>query len=165
MAAKEIPAIIIAVIVYMVGLLTTGNIPKGGFICEYAGEILTRNEASRRINLNEQNLGMNYILVMNEQREEGNSTNITIIDPSKKGNIGRYLNHSCDPNCEIRSVRVDCPIPKIAIFAKRDISAGEELCFHYNGGQIEKQPKFEGKTCLCGAVNCAGFMPFNNLLF
>ncbi|XP_036319907.1 probable histone-lysine N-methyltransferase set-23 [Rhagoletis pomonella] len=158
---------------YSKGLITTKLIPQGGFICEYAGEILTHNEALRRQKENMEASSMNYILFLNERNiEDKYSTKFgahtTIIDPCKRGNIGRYLNHSCNPNCEARSVRVDCPIPKIGIFAKRSIIAGEELCFHYNEGLIEVKEKInlaitKRTICLCGAPNCLGYLPTGNL--
>lgn len=101
------------------GLITTKSIPIGGFICEYAGELLTKNEAIKRQHLNDINNQMNYIICLNEQpiqnaTDKNKSNRIeTFIDPSLKGNIGRYLNHSCDPNCEILSIRLDGPIPKL----------------------------------------------------
>ncbi|XP_037728291.1 probable histone-lysine N-methyltransferase set-23 [Drosophila subpulchrella] len=139
------------------GLRTTVNIPEGGYICEYAGELLTASEAKRRLNINEELGLMNYVLVLNEYTSE-TKQQVTIVDPSRRGNIGRYLNHSCEPNCNIAAVRIDCPIPKIGIFAARDIRAQEELCFHY-GGEGEYKKFAYGKTCLCAAPNCTGFMP------
>lgn len=99
-----------------VGLITQKCIPAGGFICEYAGEILTKEEASRRHARNDSNNLCNYIICLNERCSQGDSGSMqTFIDPSEKGNIGRYLNHSCDPNCEIFSVRIDGPLPKLGI--------------------------------------------------
>lgn len=96
------------------GLVTTEVIPAGGFICEYAGEVLTKSEAIRRSELNDIQNNMNYIICMNENSITSTTDRLqTYIDPSKRGNIGRYLNHSCDPNCEILSVRVDSSIPKL----------------------------------------------------
>ncbi|KAH8236759.1 hypothetical protein KR026_009972 [Drosophila bipectinata] len=139
------------------GLRTKVNIPSGAFICEYAGELLTVSEAKKRLE-NNQRLGlMNYILVLNEYSNE-KKQQVTIVEPSRRGNIGRYLNHSCDPNCQIGAVRIDCPIPKLGIFAARDIVAQEELCFHY-GGEGQSININEGKACLCAAANCTGFMP------
>ncbi|XP_032577850.1 probable histone-lysine N-methyltransferase set-23 [Drosophila sechellia] len=139
------------------GLRSTVKIPKGGYICEYAGELLTVPEAKRRVHVNEKLGLMNYVLVLNEYTSD-KKQQVTIVDPSRRGNIGRYLNHSCEPNCHIAAVRIDCPIPKIGIFAARDIAAKEELCFHYGGeGQYKKVTS--GKTCLCGASKCTGFMP------
>uniref|UniRef100_B3P1J2 GG17759 n=1 Tax=Drosophila erecta TaxID=7220 RepID=B3P1J2_DROER len=97
------------------GLRTTVKIPKGGYICEYAGELLTVPEAKRRLQANEKLGLMNYVLVLNEYTSD-KMQQVTIVDPSRRGNIGRYLNHSCEPNCHIAAVRIDCPIPKIGEF-------------------------------------------------
>ncbi|XP_068152986.1 probable histone-lysine N-methyltransferase set-23 [Drosophila tropicalis] len=139
------------------GVRTTVNIPQGAFICEYAGELITKTESQRRIEVNDSLGQMNYVLCLKEFTTEGISV-VTFVDPCRRGNIGRYLNHSCQPNCQIMAVRVECPIPKIGIFALRDIDAFEELCFHY-GGEEPKQAAGSGKTCLCGSLNCSGFMP------
>ncbi|KAL9872187.1 putative histone-lysine N-methyltransferase set-23 isoform 1-T1 [Glossina fuscipes fuscipes] len=149
------------------GLTTTETIPKGAFICEYAGELLTRQEAQKRMQENDTRQRMNYVLSLCEYISNGGGTTnkvlLTTVDPSRKGNIGRYLNHSCQPNCQIKSVRIDCPLPKIAIFSKNFIKAGEELCFHYNEGIIQKnQPTAQGQKgilCLCGAKNCEKYLP------
>lgn len=99
------------------GLITLKAIPKGAFVCEYVGEILTKSEAHERLQENDAKHRTNYIICLNEISMENASehnTTHTFIDPSKRGNIGRYLNHSCDPNCEIISVRVDGAIPRIS---------------------------------------------------
>lgn len=100
------------------GLKTVRAIPKGSFICEYAGEILCKEEATIRWRNNDENGKMNYIICLNERpigKESGEAIQ-TFIDPSRIGNIGRYLNHSCDPNCGIISVRVDGLVPKLGKF-------------------------------------------------
>ncbi|KAM8703491.1 hypothetical protein ACLKA7_008161 [Drosophila subpalustris] len=118
------------------GLRTTVDIPCGAFICEYAGELLT----------------------LENNTDCRQPTQTTIVDPSRRGNIGRYLNHSCEPNCEVLAVRINSPIPKIGIFAKQNISANVELCFHY-GGEEFFNGFSEGKPCLCTARNCTGVLP------
>lgn len=96
------------------GLRTAADIPSGAFICEYAGELLTLSEAQRRIKFVDRNGQMNYILCLYEHSNvQSSKILLTIVDPSKRGNIGRYLNHSCQPNCQILPVRTNCPIPKI----------------------------------------------------
>lgn len=143
------------------GLITTKNLSQGTFICEYAGEILTKTEAIRRDQLKN---SMNYILCLNEISSDLISNKIqTFIDPSMKGNIGRYLNHSCDPNCEIISVRIDSIIPKIAIFTKRDVSEDEELTFSYGNVDHNLIDENNKKFCHCGAQNCKIYLP--NLSF
>lgn len=100
------------------GLTTLRFIPKGAFICEYSGEILCKEESIERYRANDLDQKMNYIICLNERPiTSGNADECkviqTFIDPSRIGNIGRYLNHSCDPNCEIVSVRIDGVIPKL----------------------------------------------------
>lgn len=95
------------------GLITSKSIPSGAFICEYAGEVLTRNEALRRIEHIDAANEMNYLICLNERSMDATNRIETFIDPSRFGNIGRYLNHSCEPNCEIISVRTNSSIPKL----------------------------------------------------
>lgn len=100
-------------------LSTQENIPTGGYICEYAGELLTESEALRRNVRNRDEQLKNYLICLNEHSTSGIGSEATenciqtFIDAGGKSNIGRYLNHSCDPNCEILSVRIDGPVPKL----------------------------------------------------
>uniref|UniRef100_A0A336LCY3 CSON003567 protein n=1 Tax=Culicoides sonorensis TaxID=179676 RepID=A0A336LCY3_CULSO len=143
------------------GLITRKFIPRGAFICEYAGELLTKNEALKRNKINDDHGHMNYIVCLNELSDSKSKTDglQTFIDPSKRGNIGRYLNHSCDPNCTVVSVRIDSPIPKLAFFALKDMAAGEELTFHYGGGSTNTENSLKTTECLCQSTNCAGILP------
>lgn len=139
------------------GLFTKAAIPKGGFICEYAGEILTPPEAERRNQFNDSRGSKNYVLCLNELSSDRKIQTQTFIDPQAKGNIGRYMNHSCDPNCLTVSVHIGGPPPRIGIFAQRDISSGEELFFDYGGGS---QYQTTGSIpCLCRSENCRGSLP------
>ncbi|XP_062122686.1 probable histone-lysine N-methyltransferase set-23 [Drosophila sulfurigaster albostrigata] len=145
------------------GVRTLIDIPCGAFICEYAGELLTLAEAKRRLDFVDNCDKMNFIFCLREFTKSKDNTDyqasqVTIVDPTFRGNIGRYLNHSCQPNCEIFAVRINCPIPKIGIFAKRNIYANEELCFHY-GGENLSPDLTNGKPCLCSAPNCVGVLP------
>lgn len=53
------------------------------------------------------------------------------IDATKKGGKGRFLNHSCNPNCVVAKWTIGKKA-RMGIFAKRDIKANEELTFNYN---------------------------------
>lgn len=144
------------------GLITTEFINKGAFICEYAGEILTKDEAIRRDEVNVKCKRMNYIFCLNEISLLNDGAIKTFIDPTYKGNIGRYLNHSCFANCDITSVRVDSIIPKIGIFANRSILPMEELTFSY--GTVDfNQVAGNLKLCHCQSLNCKKYLP--NLSF
>ncbi|CBY22833.1 unnamed protein product [Oikopleura dioica] len=128
------------------GLKAKKLIPKGSFIIEYIGEIISHDES--RIRLEESaKIGVTnyYILELD---------NLRMIDAGPRGNIARFINHSCDPNCGIDPWIVQGDT-RIGIFSKRDIQEGEELTFNY---QLQ-QSSDEGKTkCLCGSKNCAGFI-------
>lgn len=143
------------------GLFTEKFITAGTFICEYAGEIITKTQALYRQKLNKIQGNMNYIFCLNEFVDGRANTNF--IDPSHFGNIGRYINHSCDPNSEIMPVRVDCPIPKLAIFSCIDISPGEEITFNYglNSMSITDETT-ERVPCLCQSAKCKGFIPLDS---
>ncbi len=78
-----------------------------------------------------------------------------IIDATKKGNLARFINHSCDPNCQTKVVQSGGR-QRIAIYSLRDgrgVKMGEELTYDY------KFPLEEDKiACLCGAKKCRGFL-------
>lgn len=79
-----------------------------------------------------------------------------LVDGRKKGNIGRYFNHSCDPNLFCQYVFVDTQdvrFPSVAFFAIRDIKAGSELTWSYNYDD-DIDMGIEPVLCRCGADNC-----------
>lgn len=139
------------------GITSIVNIPKGAFVCEYAGEVLTLSEAKARDQFNMRNCKMNYIICLNEY--VGMKKIQTFIDPSTFGNVGRYLNHSCDPNCEIAPVRIDSPIPKLCLFANKDIISGDELTFDYAPSVTIGNIKNSIMKCFCGSTKCKGWLP------
>lgn len=78
-----------------------------------------------------------------------------IVDACRYGSIGRFINHSCNPNldkilvfCDNHDVRT----PRVAFFTKDTIYANTELCYDYGyrPGNVEGKHR----PCLCGAVNC-----------
>ncbi|CAL2042162.1 unnamed protein product [Caenorhabditis brenneri] len=129
-------------------------IGAGEFICEYAGECIGEEEVERRCKEFEGE--DNYTLTLREHF--GDRIVKTFIDPRLHGNIGRFLNHSCDPNCEIVIVRLGKMIPIAAIFAKRDIESGEELCYDYGVSGIEGPNR---KPCHCKSATCRKYLPMS----
>lgn len=145
------------------GLFTPHFIPKGTFICEYAGELLTRTQALLRLEENEAQGKMNYVFCVIEHTHEGIIE--TYVDPSKFGNIGRYINHSCEPNSCIVPVRSETAIPHLAIFACTDIQEDEEITFNYGSGSksaTDNNTDRKRKVCVCKSTSCEGFMPCEN---
>ena len=53
------------------------------------------------------------------------------IDPTSTGCQAKYMNHSCEPNCNLEQWDVD-RLPRMCFFAIEDINSGEELTFDYN---------------------------------
>lgn len=143
------------------GLITNSNIKKNQFICEYAGEVIGIDEAKFRDKNNKINKEMNYILVVTENI--GDRKIITCIDPKYFGNIGRYCNHSCQPNANLVPVRVDNLIPRLCLFASRDIIVNEEITFDYAGGLDKNINNISETPCLCGSDNCLGFLPHHSI--
>lgn len=139
------------------GLFTTKYIKKGQFICEYAGEVVSIEEARRRVEMNKNS--MNYVLVVSEHI--GDRIIVTCIDPKHFGNIGRYSNHSCEPNTNLVPIRVEGPVPRLCLFASRDIEIDEEITFNYAGGITNSIHNFSHTICLCGSTNCQGYFPHN----
>ncbi|KAJ3314869.1 histone methyltransferase set2 [Boothiomyces sp. JEL0838] len=81
------------------------------------------------------------------------------IDASKKGNVSRFMNHSCNPNCALQKWVVGNQI-RIGIFAIKDIPIGTELTFDY---QFEVYGAAAQK-CHCGEENCVGYIGKGNSL-
>ncbi|HEY8171673.1 MAG TPA: SET domain-containing protein-lysine N-methyltransferase [Dehalococcoidia bacterium] len=75
----------------------------------------------------------------------------TVIDPSRKGNAARFINHSCDPNCE--SFQDE---DRIFIEAIRDIAPGEELSYDYKLIPSDDESDPTQYRCRCGAERCRG---------
>ncbi|XP_045165074.2 histone-lysine N-methyltransferase SETMAR-like [Mercenaria mercenaria] len=141
-------------------LRTLEPIECGKFVCEYAGEVLTREEAKRRAEKQNKD-DMNYIFVLNEHFTSGIHT--TYIDPCKIGNVGRFISHSCEPNLSIYPVRVHNLVPKVCLFTARDICANEELTYDYgqNDDQLQRNTEGDKKICKCKSDACKGFLPFD----
>ena len=146
------------------GLFANNNISKGDFICEYIGEIISKEEAEMKIYMNYILKKPNYILQIRECYSNNFSLN-TFIDSEKYGNCARFINHSCQPNLTYEFVRIEHFIPHCAFYANKDIKKGEELTFCYssyinNNNTLHKENKtFSYKKCECGSSLCCGFIP------
>ncbi|MCO5610217.1 hypothetical protein L7F22_064453 [Adiantum nelumboides] len=127
------------------GLLAAQDVKMGEFVIEYCGEVISCEEARARSQVYEvEGLQDAYIISLSGSE---------FIDATKKGSLGRFINHSCDPNCETRKWTVLGEV-RVGIFAKKDIKAGTELTYNYNfewyGGAKVR--------CRCGAATCVGFL-------
>jgi uncharacterized protein len=99
------------------GVYATQDIPKNKRIIDYAGEKITHKESLKREN-NYLGKGQIWCFTLN---------NHWVIDAGVGGNIARFINHSCKPNCYSHITN-----GTIWIRAARNIRKGEELSYDYN---------------------------------
>ncbi|CAL9706818.1 unnamed protein product [Knipowitschia caucasica] len=127
------------------GLRAVSDIKKGAFVSEYVGEMIDEEECRARIRHAQENDICNfYMLTLDKDR---------VIDAGPKGNEARFMNHSCQPNCETQKWTVNGDT-RVGLFALQDIPKDVELTFNYNLECLGN-----GKTvCKCGAPNCSGFL-------
>jgi uncharacterized protein len=128
------------------GAFATRRIREGERIVEYRGERITGREADRRYPFDEDDRHHTFLFTVDEEED-------IIIDAAVCGNSARYINHSCDPNCE--AVIED---DRVFIYALRDIRKGEELAYDYNFVLEERHTPANKRLypCHCGARNCRG---------
>jgi len=137
------------------GVRSSKVLSKGTFICEYIGEIISDSDADRR--LNDTYLFDLTVVSINSSRKENKT--IGSIDACHYGNISRFINSSCEPNCVPVKVFVDhqdLRFPRIAFFTTKDVEPYEELTFYY--GDSFWDVKKEVLKCCCGAPNCISLM-------
>ncbi|KAL7086177.1 hypothetical protein ACP275_14G323400 [Erythranthe tilingii] len=128
------------------GLQSLENVSEGQFLIEYVGEVLDIHayEARQR----EYALhGHKHFYFMTLNGSE-------VIDACAKGNLGRYINHSCDPNCRTEKWMVNGEVC-VGLFAVRNIKKGEEVTFDYNYVRVFGAA---AKRCVCGSPNCRGYI-------
>lgn len=104
------------------GLKARSCIPANTFLIEYVGEILNQKQLKKR--------GNDYSKQMNDHYYFMALGNNLFIDATQKGNISRFINHSCDPNSETQKWTVNGE-SRIGIFSKRPIKSNEEITFDY----------------------------------
>ncbi|KAG5325554.1 ASH1 methyltransferase, partial [Pseudoatta argentina] len=125
------------------GVRTQQAIKPGDFILEYVGEVVSEREFKSRMATRYANDTHHYCLHL-----DGG----LVIDGHRMGGDGRFVNHSCEPNCEMQKWSV-LGLPRMALFASRDIKPGEELTYDYNFALFNPS---EGQQCRCGSNACRG---------
>ena len=128
------------------GVFALLHIPKGTRVIEYKGELITDDEADRRYaHLHEHSPHTMLFSLENN----------LVIDATRRGNSGRWINHSCTPNCQVEEEGT-----KIFIDACRDIRPGEELTYDYNLqlGEPHTRAAQRAHACFCGTRRCRGTM-------
>ena len=130
------------------GLFALSNIKKGEQVIEYIGDKVTKKEGDKRADKHllkakkNKNNGMVYIFELNKKYD---------IDGGVARNYARFINHSCDPNCEVEISKNEIWIKSI-----KKINKGEELTYDY--GYAFEKDDLRDHRCKCGSTNCIGYI-------
>ena len=147
------------------GLYAMENIAANDMIIEYVGEKVRQQVADmRERQYLKSGIGSSYLFRIDEN---------TVIDATKRGGIARFINHSCDPNCTAKIIKVEGS-KRIVIYALRDIAQSKSLFCMYSFAvltgllpdeELTYDYKFEREwgsddriPCLCGTTKCKGFL-------
>jgi SET domain-containing protein len=128
------------------GVFAVRPIRKGTRIIEYTGERITHAQADSRYESKDDRDNHTFLFIVDRK---------TVIDAGVDGNEARFINHSCDPNCE--SVIEE---RRVFIEALRNIAPGEELAYDYQIKRDADDPADidEIFACRCGSEACRGTM-------
>jgi len=128
------------------GVYARVPIAEGTRIVEYRGERITTAEADARYPEDDTQPYHTFLFAIDDD---------VMVDASRGGGTARWVNHSCDPNCE-----VELDDGRLWIEAIRDISPGEELVYDYNFIlPVRHSPAMKKRfPCTCGAAVCRGTM-------
>jgi SET domain-containing protein len=129
------------------GVYAARKFEAGERIIEYRGERISWKEADRRPPSDPDDPNHTFFFSLSDGK--------TVIDAAVRGNAARWINHSCEPNCETEEED-----GRVFIEALRKIRAGEELNYDY-GRIIDERitPTLKKQhECRCGSKNCRGTM-------
>ena len=127
------------------GAFALRRIKKGTRIIEYTGERISEDEAIARYDDTTMKRHHTFLFALNGKMS---------IDGAAGGNESRFINHSCDPNCEALMEDDE----RVFIYAKRDIELGDELSYDYAYVGVDpNDPEVRAMyACRCGAAKCRG---------
>lgn len=128
------------------GVRTTIPLKKGDKVIEYIGEIIRPIIADKR-QIHYEQLGNMGTYVFKVDAEH-------YLDATQRGGIARWINHSCDPNCESKLMKINGRTA-VVLVALKDIKPCEELTYDY---KLPYESEKKAIKCLCGSPNCRGWL-------
>jgi histone-lysine N-methyltransferase SUV39H len=165
------------------GVKCDQDLVPGQFIDTYLGEVITSAEADRREEEGSIQAKASYLYALDKfvgddlpgTDSELQAENCYVVDGQHIGNITRFINHSCEPNCRQYTVsynKHDLKLYNLAFFANDFIPKGTELTFDYSDKDEEEleaavqrreaalaDPANQDRPrCHCGAEKCRGFL-------
>ena len=130
------------------GIVASEDIKKGIKVIQYLGEKISKKEGDKRSEerikkyLKKKNEGSVYVFELNKKYD---------IDGSPLYNKARFINHSCDPNCEVEIISNE-----IWIVSIKKIKKGVELNYDY--GYPFNKDDYTDHNCKCESKNCIGYI-------
>lgn len=132
------------------GIRAEADIPPETFLIEYVGEVLNNKQFEKRAAKYSKQKNRHYYFMALRSN--------AVIDATVKGNISRFINHSCDPNAMTQKWTINGEL-RVGFFSIRRIKKGEEITFDY---QYQRYGK-EAQKCYCESENCRGWIGENPL--
>ena len=126
------------------GAFAIRTIRKGTRIIEYLGQRISWRTADKRYDDEKMSRHHTFLFTVDDK---------TVIDAAVDGNEARFINHSCEPNCEAINDR-----KRIFIEAIKTIPAGTELVYDYQYERTEDHTEEDEQfyRCRCGSPKCRG---------
>ena len=133
------------------GVFALEDIPRGTELIQYRGKLLTHAQADRLYGGTSET-GHTFLFTLNDEY---------VIDANSGGNIARWINHGCKPNCRAvleEDEGGDRRKDRVLIETLRKVKAGEELTYDYGIVLGERlTPRLKAIwACRCGARDCTG---------
>lgn len=128
------------------GVFAAKRILKGTRVIEYLGDRISHEAADARYDDHDPNDNHTFLFIVDRK---------TVIDAGVRGNAARFINHSCDGNCESVIEK-----GRVFIEATRVIEKGQELGYDYEIGREKDDPPNVDEifACRCGSPKCRGTM-------
>lgn len=136
------------------GLRVEEPVNSGSFVIEYVGEIIDRDILDERLKQTEEQNSNEYYMM--------DLTNDLLVDAKFKGNLSRFINSSCEPNCQTQKwIDNATGQTHVGIFAVRDIPVGTELTYNYcfEDYGLSGKSRTRSFMCQCGTSSCSMLEP------
>ncbi|XP_031373109.1 probable inactive histone-lysine N-methyltransferase SUVR2 isoform X2 [Punica granatum] len=142
------------------GLRTLVDLPKGAFVCEYIGEILTINEVQKRNMNTMEGARKTYRIFLDSGWDAASlkDDEALCLDTTCYANVARFINHRCN-DANLIEIPVEVESPKhhyyhLAFFTTRKVQALEELTWDYGIDFEGEDQSLNAFQCLCGSKIC-----------